>query len=101
MTVPVTLHSAVGLGVDTAVTITRRSPVNIGVTVVSLPPTERELTHNQLDAEECSYLMYSKIENIGMYSATIMPPMTTPMNAIISGSIRAVSCSAVDCTSWS
>lgn len=46
-------------------------------------------------------LMFSKIENIGRYMAMTMPPMMAPMNAIMSGSIRAVSCSAVACTSSS
>jgi hypothetical protein len=47
------------------------------------------------------YWMSSKIENIGMYSATIMPPTRPPTVTIISGSIRLVSDSVVCSTSWS
>ncbi len=49
----------------------------------------------------CDYLISDVIWKIGRYSATIMPPTTTPRNAISSGSIRAVSDSVVDFTSWS
>jgi len=38
---------------------------------------------------------------MGMYSATTMPPMTTPRNAISSGSISEVSASVMACTSSS
>lgn len=43
----------------------------------------------------------SKIEKIGMYRATIMPPMSVPRMAIISGSMSEVSCSVVAVTSSS
>lgn len=46
-------------------------------------------------------LIVWKMENTGRYRATIMPPITTPMKAIMSGSMRAVSCSVVDSTSFS
>lgn len=43
----------------------------------------------------------SKIEKIGMYRATIMPPMIVPRMAIMRGSIKDVSCSVVAVTSSS
>lgn len=48
-----------------------------------------------------SYLTRSKMLKIGMYKATIMPPMIDPRTTIIKGSMSAVSCSVVASTSWS
>ncbi len=48
-----------------------------------------------------AYSIRSKMENIGMYSATIMPPTTTPRNPIISGSMSEVRASVVASTSSS
>ncbi len=47
------------------------------------------------------YWMRSKTLKIGMYSATIIPPTMPPRNAIMSGSMSAVSASVVASTSWS
>ena len=51
--------------------------------------------------KRAAYLIRSKILKIGMYNATIIEPTMPPRKAIISGSIRAVSDSVVDSTSWS
>ena len=50
---------------------------------------------------ESVYLIRSKILKIGMYRAMIIAPTMPPRNAIISGSISAVSDSVVASTSWS
>lgn len=47
------------------------------------------------------YLIWSKIENTGRYSAMIIPPITTPIKAIIRGSMSEVSASVVVSTSAS
>ena len=53
-------------------------------------------------SDECSaYLTRSITLKMGMYRAMIMEPTTPPRKAIISGSIRLVSASAVASTSWS
>ncbi len=46
-------------------------------------------------------VMRLNTEKIGMYSAMIIDPMMPPSTAIISGSMRDVSASVVDSTSWS
>ena len=46
-----------------------------------------------------SYLIRSKILNIGMYNAMTMAPTMPPSTAIMMGSISEVSCSVVDSTS--
>ncbi len=48
-----------------------------------------------------NHLMSSKILNIGMYRAMIIAPTMLPRTPIITGSIRDVSDSVVDSTSWS
>lgn len=52
-------------------------------------------------AESRSYLMRDVIWKIGRYSATIIPPTTTPRNAMSNGSMRAVRDSVVASTSAS
>lgn len=61
-------------------------------------PRTTEVVRGRATAGYCTRL---KIEKIGMYSAMIMPPMSDPRTTIMSGSIRLVSCSVVDSTSWS
>ena len=61
----------------------------------------RPIVNPGIEGSSPDYWIRSNTLKIGMYRAMIMPPITTPMQAIIRGSIREVSASVVASTSWS
>lgn len=52
-------------------------------------------------AARAGHSMSAKTPKMGMYMAMTMEPTMAPMTTIMSGSMRLVSCSVVDSTSWS
>lgn len=85
--------------------VSGRNPENGGSGGTEMPPVTGALRASippLLGASTPSgYLTSEVIWKIGRYSATIMPPTTTPRKAISSGSISDVSASVVDSTSLS
>ncbi len=66
-----------------------------------VPHGFRNFTRMESMYSRCGHLTRSKMLKIGMYRATIMPPMIDPRTTIMRGSINDVSCSVVASTSWS